>query len=81
VDWEALDTSQDEIARKLFGDLNRGLLGNGKVIVMSDSDEEEHGDDCANADATPSSLRVRPAPLALWYPFRTVIGVLFNPNE
>ncbi len=48
---------------------------------MSDSDEEEHGDDRANADATPSSLRVRPAPPALWYPFRTVIGVLFNPNE
>jgi hypothetical protein len=40
-----LDTSRDaELSKKLFGDLNRDLLGtpdDGKVIVLSDSDEEE----------------------------------------
>jgi hypothetical protein len=38
------DTSQDvEFARKLFGDLNHGVLGpldDGKIIILSDSDEE-----------------------------------------
>jgi hypothetical protein len=40
-----VDTSWDaEFARRLFGDLNRDVLGppdNGKVIILSDSDEEE----------------------------------------
>jgi hypothetical protein len=34
----------EKIARKLFGDLNRGLLGplgDGNMIILSDSDEEE----------------------------------------
>jgi hypothetical protein len=41
------DTSRDdEIAQKLFGDLNRGLLGspgdsNDNIIILNDSDEEE----------------------------------------
>jgi hypothetical protein len=39
------NTSWDEkIARKIFGDLNRGLLGpleDGNMIILSDSDEEE----------------------------------------
>jgi hypothetical protein len=38
-------TSQDEeFTRKLFGNLNRSVLGppgDGKVIILSDSDEEE----------------------------------------
>jgi hypothetical protein len=67
-DWEVLHTSWDEeITHKLFGDLKRGLLGppsNGKAIVISDSKEEEHGDDRANTDVAPSSLRVPPAPSA-----------------
>jgi hypothetical protein len=40
-----VDTSWDaEFARRLFGDLNRDVLGppdDGKVIILSDSDEEE----------------------------------------
>jgi hypothetical protein len=40
------NTSWDEeIVRKLFGDLNCGLLGppgNGNVIIFNDSDEEEN---------------------------------------
>jgi hypothetical protein len=54
------DTSQDEeIARKLFGDLNCGLLGlpdDGNVIVLNDSDEEEEvrEDDCTDVEATSS---------------------------
>jgi hypothetical protein len=39
------DTSCDEeFTRRLFGDLNRdilGPLGDGKIIILSDSDEEE----------------------------------------
>jgi hypothetical protein len=50
----------EEFARKLFGDLNSGVLGppgDGKVIILNDSDEEdevreEHADD---AEAAPSS--------------------------
>jgi hypothetical protein len=38
-------TSRDEeFTKRLFGDLNRdvlGLLGDGKIIILSDSDEEE----------------------------------------
>jgi hypothetical protein len=38
-------TSRDEeFARSLFGDLNRDFLGlpdDGKIIIISDSDEEE----------------------------------------
>jgi hypothetical protein len=55
------DTSQDEeIVRKLFGDLNRGLLGlpdDDNMIILNDSDEEEEvrEDDRADAEATPSS--------------------------
>jgi hypothetical protein len=45
---DILDTSRDEeIVRKLFGDLNRGLLrlpDDGNIIVLSDS-EEVHKDD------------------------------------
>jgi hypothetical protein len=39
------DTSRDEeLARKLFGDLNRDILGppgDGKIIVLSDSDDDD----------------------------------------
>jgi hypothetical protein len=55
------DTSRDEeIARKLFGDLNRdilGPLGDGKVIVISDSDDEDETHEYAavNAEAAPPS--------------------------
>jgi hypothetical protein len=55
------DTSRDEeFARKLFGDLNRdilGPLGDGKTIVISDSDDEDetHEDAVVNAEAAPPS--------------------------
>jgi hypothetical protein len=55
------DTSRDkEFARKLFGDLNRDILGppgDGKVIVISDSDDEDetHEDTAVNAEAAPPS--------------------------
>jgi hypothetical protein len=55
------DTSRDEeLARKLFGDLNRDILGppgDGKIIVLGDSDnEDETPEDAAvNAEAAPPS--------------------------
>jgi hypothetical protein len=55
------DTSRDkELARKLFGDLNRDILGppgDGKIIVLSDSDDEDeaHEDTTVNAEAAPPS--------------------------
>jgi hypothetical protein len=55
------DTSRDEeFARKLFGDLNRDILGppgDGKIIVISDSDDENetHKDAAVNAEAAPPS--------------------------
>jgi hypothetical protein len=55
------DTSRDEkLARKLFSDLNRDILGpsgDGKIIVLSDSDDEdETSEDAAvNAKAAPPS--------------------------
>jgi hypothetical protein len=55
------NTSRDEeLARKLFGDLNRDILGpldDGKIIVISDSDDEDemHEDTAINAEAAPPS--------------------------
>jgi hypothetical protein len=68
-DLDALDTSRDEdIVHKLFGNLNRDLLGtpgDGNVIVINDSKEEKVcQDDYTNADVVPPSPRVSPAPSA-----------------
>jgi hypothetical protein len=55
------DTSRDEeLARKLFGDLKRDILkppGDGKIIVLSDSDDEDemHEDATVNVEAAPPS--------------------------
>jgi hypothetical protein len=55
------DTSRDEeLARKLFGELNRDILGppdDGKIIVLSDSDDEDeaHEDAAVNAEVVPPS--------------------------
>jgi hypothetical protein len=51
----------DEFTRKLFGDLNHkllGSLGDGNVIVLSDSDEEEevYEEDAVDTEATPPSI-------------------------
>jgi hypothetical protein len=55
------DVSWDEaLARRLFGDLNHTVLGppsDGKIIIFSDSDEEEevHEKKPIDADVAPSS--------------------------
>jgi hypothetical protein len=55
------DTSLDEeLTRKLFGDLNHDILGppdDGKIIVLSHSDDEDetHEDVTVNAEAAPPS--------------------------
>jgi hypothetical protein len=63
------DTSRDEqIARKLFGDLNRCLLeppGDSNVILSnSEEGEEVHEDDHTNTEAAPSFVANSPAPTA-----------------
>jgi hypothetical protein len=64
------DISRDEeFIRRLFGNFNRAVLGppgNDKVIILSNSDEEEEvrEEDVANAEATPSSTVKSPAPTA-----------------
>jgi hypothetical protein len=56
------DSSWDEeFARKLFGELNRDILGppgDGKIIVISDSDDDDetHEDAVINAEAAPPSV-------------------------
>jgi hypothetical protein len=61
------DSSQHEqIARKLFGELKRGLLGPlgiDNMIILSNSDEEEvevHEDDHVDVDVAPSSVANSP---------------------
>jgi hypothetical protein len=61
------NTSRDEeFPRKLFGNLNRGLLGSpgdGNIIILSDSNEEEEvrEEDATKVDATPHSTVKFPA--------------------
>jgi hypothetical protein len=62
------DTSWDEeFARRLFGDLNCNILGppdDGKVIILSDSDEEEvkvREEEAVGVDAVHSSAIGIPA--------------------
>jgi hypothetical protein len=68
-DLGALDTSRDEdLAYKLFGNLNWDLLGppgDNNIIVISDFEEEEvREDDRVDANVAPSSLKVSPTPSA-----------------
>jgi hypothetical protein len=64
------DTSRDEeFARKLFGDLNDNILlppGDGNIIILSDSDEEEevHEEDVIDTEVAPSSAARSPVPTA-----------------
>jgi hypothetical protein len=56
----ASSSGKEELTRKLFGDLNRDILGppdDGKIIVLSDSDDEDeaHEDAAVNAEAAPPS--------------------------
>jgi hypothetical protein len=64
------DTSRDvEFARKLFGDLNRDILGppgDGKVIILDDSDEEKEAPDqkTVGTELMATYDAVNPAPIA-----------------
>jgi hypothetical protein len=64
------DTSQDaEFARRLFGDLNHDLLGppgDGKRIVLNDSDKEEDVREETTTDAfvVPSAIAKSSTPAA-----------------
>jgi hypothetical protein len=64
------DNSQDEeFTKRHLDDLNHGLLGtlgNGKVIILNDSDEEEevHEEDTTDAEAAPSFAMKSPASTA-----------------
>jgi hypothetical protein len=68
-----VDTSHDEeLARKLFGDLNRDILrppGDGKIIVLDDSDDDNEAQEekttdiesttaPASTDDTPAEARI-----------------------
>jgi hypothetical protein len=60
------DTSRDtEFTRKLFGDLNHDILGppgDGKVIILDDSDEEKEVSDekTTGTELTATSATVNP---------------------
>jgi hypothetical protein len=64
------DTSHDvEFGRKLFGDLNSDILrspGDGKVIILDDSDEEKEGADemTVGTELAATYAAVNPAPTA-----------------
>jgi hypothetical protein len=64
------DTSHNfELTQRLYGELNRALLGppgDGNVIILSNSNEEEeaHEETTADAKATPSAAVVKPSTLA-----------------
>jgi hypothetical protein len=59
-DFLADVTREFEFAQKVFGELNRDVLGpfgDGKVIILNDSEEEEEvrEEATANTDAAPSA--------------------------
>jgi hypothetical protein len=68
-----VDVSRDkEFARRIFCDLNRdvpGPLGDGKIIILSDSNEEEEvcEENAADVEAAPSSTIRSPASTASVY--------------
>jgi hypothetical protein len=75
------DTSRDEeLARKLFSDLNRDILGSpgdGKIIVLSDSDDEDETpeDAAVNAEATPpSATNSMDSPTSAPMPMKHLMG-------
>jgi hypothetical protein len=57
---DSVTSWDEEFARKLFGDLNRDILGppsDGKIIVISDSDDDDetHEDAAVNTEVDPPS--------------------------
>jgi hypothetical protein len=63
-----VDTSHDEeLARKLFGDLNRNILGppgDGKIIILDDSDDNDDAqeEEIADTKSTAAPASVDDAP-------------------
>jgi hypothetical protein len=55
-----VDTSHDEqFTRKLFGDLNRNILGppgNGKIIIIDDSDNDDEAQDEGTVGIEPTAV-------------------------
>jgi hypothetical protein len=55
-----VDTSRDEeFARKLFGDLNRDILGpsgDGKIIIIDDSNDDDEVQEEGTAGAEPTTV-------------------------
>jgi hypothetical protein len=59
-DFFAGTSRDEELTRKLFSDLNRDILGppgDGKIIILSDSDDEDevHEDAAVNTEVAPPS--------------------------
>jgi hypothetical protein len=65
-----VDTSRDEeFTRKLFGDLNRDILGppgDGKIIIIDDSDDDDEAQEEGTADAEPMSVPASAADALAW---------------
>jgi hypothetical protein len=67
-----VDTSRDEeFARKLFGDLNRDILGppgDSKIIIVDDSDDDDEAQEEGTADINPMTVpaSVVDAPAGAW---------------
>jgi hypothetical protein len=55
-----VDTSRDEkFTRKLFDDLNRDILGppgDGKIIIINDSDDDDEAQDEGTASVDPMTV-------------------------
>jgi hypothetical protein len=67
-----VDTSRDEeFARKLFGDLNRDILGpsgDSKIIIIDDSDDDDEAQEEGTADINPMTVPASTvdAPAGAW---------------
>jgi hypothetical protein len=61
-----VNTSCDEeLARKLFGDLNRDILGppgDGKIIVLDDSDDDAQEEETTDIESTTTPASADDAP-------------------
>jgi hypothetical protein len=86
-----VDTSHDaELAKKLFGGLNHDILGppgDGKIVVLDDSDEENEAQEEKTAGINPRYLLLPPtrpqvlplAPMMLLQGRRSIIVMIRGP--
>jgi hypothetical protein len=62
-----VNTSRDEeLARKLFGDLNRDILGppgDSKIIVLDDSDDDAQEEETTDIESTTAPASADDAPV------------------